>query len=97
MMSINLLKRLESSVHSFQLTLMRIKKLIDGTIQSIDQFERSGHADLDIYDMAGDDFDMDDENTDFFTVGKKSKSTLRIWTGRAGVRSFGKMQKFWSC
>ncbi len=97
LMSINLLKRLESSVHSFQLTPMRIKKLIDGTIQSIDQFERSGHADLDIYDMAGDDFDMDDENTDFFTVGKKSKSTLRIWTGRAGVRSFGKMQKFWSC
>ena len=76
LMSINLLKRLESSVHSFQLTLMRIKKLIDGTIQSIDQFERSGHADLDIYDMAGDDFDMDDENTDFFTVGKKVKIDL---------------------
>ena len=76
LMSINLLKRLESSVHSFQLTLMRIKKLIDGTVQSIDQFERSGHADLDIYDMAGDDFDMDDENTDFFTVGKKVKIDL---------------------
>ena len=76
LMSINLLKRLESSVHSFQLTLIRIKKLIDGTIQSIDQFERSGHADLDIYDMAGDDFDMDDENTDFFTVGKKVKIDL---------------------
>ena len=88
LMSINLLKRLESSVHSFQLTLMRIKKLIDGTIQSIDQFERSGHADLDIYDMAGD---------DFAPSAKKSKSILRIWIGRVGVINFGKMQKFWSC
>jgi hypothetical protein len=43
-MSLNLLKRLESSVGSFQLTLTRIKKLLDGTIQSIDHFERSGHA-----------------------------------------------------
>lgn len=73
-MSINLLKRLESSVHSFQLTLMRIKKLIDGTIQSIDQFERSGHADLDMYDMAGDDFDMDDENTGLFHRRQKSQN-----------------------
>lgn len=72
-MSINLLKRLESSVHSFQLTLMRIKKLIDGTIQSIDQFERSGHADLDMYDMAGDDFDMDDE-TPTFSPSAKSQN-----------------------
>ncbi len=69
-MSINLLKRLESSVCSFQLTLTRIKKLIDGTIQSIDQFERSGHAELDMYDMAGDDFDMDDETLTFSPSAK---------------------------
>ena len=45
LMSINLLKRLESSVHSFQLTLMRIKKLIDGTIQSICLLYTSDAAD----------------------------------------------------
>lgn len=50
LMSINLLKRLESSVHSFQLTLTRIKELINGTIQSINQFEAYGRADLDMYD-----------------------------------------------
>ena len=62
LMRINLLKRLESSVHSFQLTLTRIKELINGTIQSINQFEAYGRADLDMYDAGGDDFDLDDEN-----------------------------------
>ena len=76
LMSINLLKRLESSVHSFQLTLTRIKELINGTIQSINQFEAYGRADLDMYDAGGDDFDIDDENSDFFTVGKKVKIDL---------------------
>ena len=76
LMSINLLKRLESSVHSFQLTLTRIKELINGTIQSINQFEAYGRADFDMYDAEADDFDIDDENTDFFTVGKKVKIDL---------------------
>ena len=76
LMSINLLKRLESSVHSFQLTLTRIKELINGTIQSINQFEAYGRANLDMYDAGGDDFDIDDENSDFFTVGKKVKIDL---------------------
>ena len=70
------MKRLESSVHSFQLTLTRIKELINGTIQSINQFEAYGRADLDMYDAGGDDFDIDDENSDFFTVGKKVKIDL---------------------
>ena len=38
LMSINLLKRLESSVNSFQLTLNRIKALIEDTIQAIEDF-----------------------------------------------------------
>ena len=76
LMSINLLKRLESSVHSFQLTLTRIKELINGTIQAINRCEAYGRADLDMYDAGGDDFDIDDENTDFFTVGKKVKIDL---------------------
>ena len=39
-MSINLLKRLESSVYSFRLTLSRIKGLIDDTIEAINRFEK---------------------------------------------------------
>lgn len=48
LMSINLLKRLESSVYSFSLTLQRIKKLIDDTIAEIDEFEAGGDADIEM-------------------------------------------------
>ncbi len=76
LMSINLLKRLESSVYSFNLTLGRIRDLIKGTIESINQFEKCGKADLDMYEANDDDFDIDDGNTDFFTVGKNVKIDL---------------------
>ena len=38
LMAINLLKRLESSVNSFRLTLSRMKDMIDETIEAIDTF-----------------------------------------------------------
>lgn len=76
LMSINLLKRLESSVNSFQLTLQRIKKLIDDTISKIDQYERYGDADLDMYEASESELDIDDTNTEYFTVGKKVKIEL---------------------
>lgn len=73
LMSTNLLKRLESSVYSFHLTLSRICDLIKGTIAAIDRFEQYGSADLDMYEVSEDDLDYDDQNTDYFTVGKKVK------------------------
>ena len=77
LMSVNLLKRLESSVYSFNLTLSRIKELIVNTIQAIDDYEKNGKADIDMYQVdEQSDFDMDDDNTDFFTVGKKVKIEL---------------------
>lgn len=76
LMSINLLKRLESSVYSFNLTLSRIKELIDNTIDAIEVFEKYGSDDLTMYEANGSDWDMDDENTDFFTVGRKVKIEL---------------------
>lgn len=76
LMSINLLKRLESSVYSFNLTLSRILALIKSTITSIDNFEKNGKADLDMYEASENDFDIDDENNDYFTVGKKVKIDL---------------------
>ena len=65
LMSINLLKRLESSVYSFNLTLGRIRDLIQGTIDAITQFEKYDKADLDMYEANDNDFDMEDGNTDF--------------------------------
>ena len=78
LMSVNLLKRLESSVHSFRLTLERIQNLIVSTINAIDEYEHSGKGELDVFEASSDtvDFDMEDQNTDFFTVGKKSKISL---------------------
>ena len=76
LMSINLLKRLESSVNSFQLTLKRIESLIDDTIKSIDKFEKYGHSDIDMYEASDSEWDIDDNNTDYFTVGKKVKIDL---------------------
>ena len=76
LMSINLLKRLESSVNSFQLTLKRIESLIDETIKSIDSFEKYGHSDIDMYEASDSEWDIDDNNTDYFTVGKKVKIDL---------------------
>ena len=76
LMSINLLKRLESSVYSFSLTLSRIRDLITHTIETIDSIEKFGTADLDVYEATDNDFDMDDGNTDYFSVGKKVKIDL---------------------
>ena len=76
LMSINLLKRLESSVFSFNLTLKRIWQLIHTTIEGIDHYEKYGNADIPMYEAGESDFDMEDSNTDFFSVGKKTKIDL---------------------
>lgn len=76
LMRINLLKRLESSVNSFKLTLQRIKALIDNTIEAINRFEKYGNADIEMYDVNESEWDIDDGNTDYFNVGKKVKIDL---------------------
>lgn len=76
LMSVNLLKRLESSVSSFRLTLERIRNLIMETIEGITQYEKYGEADIDMYESDSNDFDMEDQNTDYFTVGRKVKIDL---------------------
>ena len=56
----------------FPLTLQRIKKLIDDTIAEIDMFEAGGDADVEILKFSEEtEFDYDDQNTEFFTTGKK--------------------------
>lgn len=73
LMSINLLKRLESSVYSFKLTIERIKVLINDTIKKIEAYQ-SGNCVLDLTELSdSSDFDLDDQNTDYFSVGRKVK------------------------
>ncbi|MCM1100794.1 MAG: SNF2-related protein [Clostridium sp.] len=80
LMSINLLKRMESSVHSFLLTVRRIYDYLYDTSQTIETFMSGGSGALDeMRDLSGAaaDFDDDDQNTDFFSVGKKVKIDLQ--------------------
>ena len=78
LMSINLLKRLESSVHSFYLTVSKILALINGSIEKIDRFEASGYGNIEeLSSDSGFDFDIDDTNEDLFTVGGKVDIDLR--------------------
>lgn len=75
LMAINLLKRLESSVNSFRLTLKRIHDFIKDSITAIDKFEESGAGIIDVTDFS-EDFDTEDSENDPF-VGRKSKINLR--------------------
>lgn len=76
LMSVNLLKRLESSVNSFQLTLQRIYSLINNTVDKINQFEQYGASSIDMYESADTEWDIDDSNTEYFTVGNKIQIDL---------------------
>ncbi len=68
LMQINLLKRLESSVNSFRLTLDKINGYIKGMIDHIDRFEANGYDDCDVLMAAEDDLDDEDSNTDVASV-----------------------------
>ena len=74
LMSINLLKRLESSVYAFRLTTRKIKQLIDNTIELIDNHSNSIDM-IDFSSLEGD-LDLEDQNTDLFSVGKRVKIDL---------------------
>ena len=75
LMAINLLKRPESSVNSFRLTLTRIRDFINDSITAIDKFQESGADTIDVTDFS-EDFDTEDNENDPF-VGRKSKINLR--------------------
>ena len=76
LMTTNLLKRLESSVYSFRLTVERIRKLIEMTINSINEYESGIAGGIDVAEPGENDFDYDDQNTDFFAYGKKRRIDL---------------------
>lgn len=75
LMSINLLKRMESSVHSFLLTVRRIFDYLHDTSRIIENFMANGNGILDeVRDLSAvaEEFDGDDQNTDFFQYREES-------------------------
>lgn len=72
LMRINLLKRLESSVFSFRLTVERIMTLLRKTIEEIDEYERHGNvAPLELTTMDAAGLDGEELDNDTFAYGGK--------------------------
>jgi len=76
LMNTNLLKRLESSVWSFRMTLERILAYMEDTLDVIDDYRKHRATHLAVADTSTQfDFDLDDEEM-FFEVGGKTKIEL---------------------
>ncbi len=76
LMTTSLLKRLESSVHSFRITLGRVKTVNENTLKLIEEFEkhRDSHMSVQFSDINPDAFDEDDMDNEeeWGTAGKIS-------------------------
>ena len=76
LMAINLLKRLESSVNSFRLTLDRMKQQIDETLEAISTFLET-RQDVRVSTQTLENMlDGDDSENDFLIGGKKTRVSL---------------------
>ena len=79
LMGVNLMKRLESSVHSFRMTLDRVKAAVDDALGQIAWFEENAQSDFDIDglpQMDSEDLDIDDAEYDGL-VGRNFRFSLR--------------------
>lgn len=80
LMRINLLKRLESSVDSFRLTISKVLGQINNTIDSINNFEQNG-TDASFDNIAVKDYEEDEDILDLmdndFLIGGKVKINLK--------------------
>ena len=75
LMSINLLKRLESSVFSFSLTLKKIESYVEDTIRVIEAYEQGSKV-VGLIDIDETELDTDDQNDDVFVTGKNIEIDL---------------------
>lgn len=74
LMSINLLKRLESSIYAFSITINKVKSSLIEMSNFINEFKNKPKQkinQIDNLNLLTNDFDDDDKNTEYFTVGKK--------------------------
>ena len=91
LMAINLMKRMESSVYSFNLTLTRIKDQIERTIQTINDFDKMSSTEVSLTDLSHiDEFDGEDQNDDLFSFGRKVKIALEDMDYESWRRSLEK-------
>jgi SNF2 family DNA or RNA helicase len=73
LMRVNLLKRLESSIHSFKLTVEKLTEFIDNNLRQIDQHKNNPiEIELDITEI-----DIDDTELEDLLVGGKTKVLIQ--------------------
>ena len=77
LMRVNILKRLESSVHSYAMTLDKILYKIKKTLEKIDKFESKTGADTKVSESDIDDLDFDDPEMETLSFGSRVKIDLR--------------------
>lgn len=79
LMKVNLLKRLESSVDSFRITLSKFITGIENTLKRIEEFEENGstaYAEVENIEELNSDSESDDWLNDEFNIGGKIKINL---------------------
>jgi superfamily II DNA or RNA helicase len=79
LMRVNLLKRLESSVDSFRITLGKFIALVESTITAIEDYEKNGNTGMTEFTNISDvntDEESDDWLEDEFSIGGKVKINL---------------------
>ena len=90
---------MESSVYSFNLTLGRIKELIENTINTIDNYENRVGTKISLTDISdADEYDLDDQNSDdFAAIGKKVQIDLADMDRLSWRANLPKTRKYWNC
>lgn len=72
LMRVNLLKRLESSIYSFGMTLASLLGKIDDLLVRLDNIQQYSNADISINEI-----DIDDEDVEIMLIGSKVKVLLQ--------------------
>ncbi len=75
LMRVNLLKRMESSIHSFSITADKLARRVEGLLAKIEEHENGDMEALNIEDIH--DFDLDSPELEPFMIGNKTKVLLQ--------------------
>lgn len=75
LMRVNLLKRMESSIHSFSITADKLANRVEGLLAKIEEHENGDMEALNIEDIH--DFDLDSPELEPFMIGNKTKVLLQ--------------------
>jgi hypothetical protein len=75
LMRVNLLKRMESSIHSFTLTASKLARQVDLLLAKIDSHESEDLTELSISDIH--DFELESTELESYMVGNKTKVLLQ--------------------